>query len=68
MKPLGLPSVKGESANSAVAIGCSASDTRSFFTMSASLAKSRLACTVQVRVIMSRPSLPLRSICLRMIL
>jgi hypothetical protein len=29
-KPLGLPSVKGELANSAVATGCSASDTRIF--------------------------------------
>jgi hypothetical protein len=50
--------VKGESAKSAVAIGCSASETRNFFTMSASLAKSRLTCTVQVRVIMSRPRSP----------
>jgi len=33
-----LPSVNGESANSAVAIGCSASDTRNFFTMSGSVA------------------------------
>ncbi len=57
-KPLGLPSVKGELANNAVATGCSASDTRSFLTMSASLAKSRFACTVHVRYIMSRPSLP----------
>ena len=29
--------------------------TRSFFTMSASLEKSKFACTVQVRYIMSRP-------------
>ena len=57
-KPLGLPSVNGELANSAVATGCSASDTRSFFTMSASEEKSRFACTVQVRYIMSRPSVP----------
>ena len=35
-KPLGLPSVKGELANMAVATGCKASETRSFFTMSAS--------------------------------
>src|SRR5437764_541950 len=35
-KPFGLPSVNGEFANSAVATGCSASDTRSFLTMSAS--------------------------------
>ena len=58
-KPLGLPSVKGELANSAVAIGCSARLTRNFFTMSASDAKSRFTCTVQVRSIMSRPRLPL---------
>ena len=57
-KPLGLPSVNGELANSAVATGCSASETRSFLTMSASEEKSRLVCTVQVRYIMSRPSLP----------
>ena len=57
-KPFGLPSVNGELANSAVATGCSASDTRSFLTMSASEEKSRFACTVQVRYIMSRPSVP----------
>jgi hypothetical protein len=57
-KPFGLPSVKGEFANNAVAIGCSASDTRSFRTISASEAKSRLVCTVQVRYIMSMPSWP----------
>ncbi len=57
-KPFGLPSVNGELANSAVATGCSASDTRSFFTMSASEEKSRFACTVQVRYIMSRPKWP----------
>ena len=56
--PFGLPSVKGELANSAVATGWSASETRNFFTMSASEAKSRLACTVQVRSIMSRPRPP----------
>ena len=56
--PLGLPSVNGELANSAVATGCSARPTRSFFTMSASEEKSWLVCTVQVRYIMSRPSLP----------
>src|SRR5580704_19364825 len=57
-KPFGLPSVNGELANRAVPTGCSASDTRSFFTMSASEEKSRLVCTVQVRYIMSRPYLP----------
>ncbi len=57
-KPFGLPSVNGELANSAVATGCNASATRSFFTMSASDEKSRFACTVQVRYIMSRPSVP----------
>ena len=57
-KPLGLPSTKGELANSAVATGCRASDTRSLRTMSASLAKSRFTCTVEVRNIMSRPRLP----------
>ncbi len=55
---MGFPSVNGEFANKAVATGCSASDTRSFFTMSASEEKSRLVCTVQVRYIMSRPSVP----------
>jgi hypothetical protein len=55
---LGLPSRKGELAKSAVATGCNASDTRSFFTMSASDAKSRFTCTVQVRNIMSRPIVP----------
>ena len=49
-------------ANSAVASGCSASDTRNFFTMSASNSKSRLVCTVQVRSIMSRPSERARSV------
>ena len=39
-KPVGRPSRNGELANSAVATGCSATATRSFFTMSASLAKS----------------------------
>ena len=57
-KPFGLPSVNGELAKIAVATGCSASDTRSFFTMSASDEKSRFVCTVQVRYIMSRPYLP----------
>ena len=57
-KPLGLPSVNGELANSAVATGCSASVTRIFLTMSASDEKSWLVCTVQVRYIMSRPSVP----------
>ncbi|MGY3295070.1 hypothetical protein ACVWWP_008137 [Bradyrhizobium sp. LM3.6] len=57
-KPFGLPSVNGELANKAVATGCSASETRSFLTMSASEEKSRLVCTVQVRYIMSRPYWP----------
>jgi hypothetical protein len=57
-KPLSLPSVKGEDANSAVASGCKASETLSFLTMSASVAKSRFTCTVQVRNIMSRPRVP----------
>src|SRR5947199_7228589 len=57
-KPLGLPSVNGELANRAVATGCSATDTLSFLTMSASDEKSRLVCTVQVRYIISRPYLP----------
>ena len=57
-KPFGLPSVNGELAKSAVAIGCSAMPTRSYFTMSASDEKSRFTCTVQVRNIMSRPRLP----------
>ena len=52
-QPFGLPSKNGELAKSAVAIGCSASDTRNFFTMSASEAKSRFTCTVQVRYIIS---------------
>ena len=34
--PFSLPSKKGDEAKSAVATGCSASATRSFFTMSAS--------------------------------
>ena len=42
----------------AVAMGCRASDTRNFFTMSASLAKSRFTWMVEVRYIMSRPRLP----------
>jgi hypothetical protein len=56
--PLGLPSMKGELAKSAVATGCSASATRSFLTMSASDAKSRFTCTVQVRYIIVLPSVP----------
>ena len=40
MNPLGRPSRNGEFANSAVATGCRASDTRSFLTMSASSVKS----------------------------
>ena len=36
-KPLGLPSVKGELANSAVASGCSASEVRNIFAIMASL-------------------------------
>ena len=42
--------MNGELANSAVATGCNARDTRSFLTMSASLAKSRFACTVQTNL------------------
>ncbi len=57
-KPLSLRSRKGEEANSAVESGCSASETLSLRTMSASLAKSRLTWTVQVRNIMSRPIVP----------
>lgn len=68
MKPFGWPSVNGESANSAVATGCNASETRNFLTMSASLAKSRLVWMVQVRVIMSRPSEPTLGMYSRMIL
>jgi hypothetical protein len=45
-------------ANSAVATGCSASATRSFCTMSASDAKSRFTCTVQVRYIICVPCVP----------
>ena len=58
LNPLGLPSVNGDAANSAVAIGCSASPTRSFFTMSASPLKSRFTWIVHVRYIMSSPSAP----------
>ena len=61
-KPLSLPSTKGELANSAVAIGCSARPTRSFLTMSASLEKSRLVCTVAERYIIEVPSVPTFSI------
>ena len=50
--------MKGELANSAVTIGCSASETRSFLTMSASSEKSRLACTVAERYIIEVPSVP----------
>jgi len=67
-KPDGLPSLNGELAKSAVAIGCSARLTRNFATMSASEAKSRLACTVQVRNIMSRPMPPTLGMYSRMIL
>ena len=56
--PLGLPSRNGELANSAVATGCSARPTRNFFTMSASEAKSRFTCTVQVRYIICLPWVP----------
>jgi hypothetical protein len=59
MNPLGLPSLNGEPANSAVAIGCKASEARSLRTMSASDEKSRLTCTVHERSIISRPSAPL---------
>ena len=57
-KPFGLPSVKGELAKSAVIIGCTAKASRIFAIMSASEAKSILVCTVEVRNIISRPSLP----------
>ncbi len=60
--------MNGELANSAVAIGCRASEVRNFATMSASTQKSRLACTVQVRNIMSRPSPPTLGMYSRMIL
>ena len=56
--PLSAPSVNGELANKAVATDCSATETRNFLTMSASLAKSRFTCTVAVRYIMSRPYWP----------
>jgi len=49
-------------AHSAVATGCRASETRSFFTMSASSEKSRLACTVADRYIIDVPSVPTLSI------
>ena len=67
-QPFGLPSVKGEFANSAVATGCSAIETRNFSTMSASDPKSRFTCTVQERSIMSRPSEPFLGMYSRMIL
>ena len=41
-RPVGLPSRKGELAKSAVTSGCKAMPTRIFWTMSASLTKSRL--------------------------
>ena len=50
--------MNGELAKSAVTIGCSASETRSFLTMSASSEKSRFACTVAERNIMEVPSVP----------
>ncbi len=56
--PVGLPSMKGELAKSAVTTGCNASPARNFLTMSASLVKSRLAWIVAVRNIMSSPSAP----------
>ena len=40
-KPLGLPSVNGELARQCGRTGCSATDTLSFLTMSASEEKSR---------------------------
>ena len=57
-QPFTFPSKKGELAKSAVATGCSARPTRNFFTMSASEAKSRFTCTVQVRYIICVPWLP----------
>ncbi len=59
--------MNGELANSAVAIGWSASPTRNLRTMSASEAKSRFTWTVQVRNIMSRPRDPVFAIAARMI-
>jgi hypothetical protein len=56
--PFGLPSVKGELANSAVDSGCSFSDTCILRRMSASDEKSRFTWMVQVRYIMSRPCVP----------
>ncbi len=49
---------EGRLAKRAEASGCSARLTRSFFTMSASEAKSRFTCTVVVRNIMSSPLEP----------
>ena len=57
-----IDGVPGELANSAVATGCNAIATRIFLTMSASLSKSRLTCTVQVRNIIDLPIVPTRSI------
>jgi hypothetical protein len=55
-KPLGLPWLMLEFANSAVEIGDAASARRSFFAASASEAKSKFACTPAVACIMCRPS------------
>ena len=60
--PFTLPSKTGLDANSAVATGCKASDTRSFCTMSASDEKSRFTCTVDVRYIICVPWVPTRPI------
>ncbi|MCY1300945.1 hypothetical protein D9M70_505330 [compost metagenome] len=56
--PFGLPSVKGELANSAVESGCSFKDTCILRRMSSSEEKSRFTWIVQVRYIMSRPLVP----------
>ena len=60
--PFRPPSKNGDDANNAVATGCNASATRSFCTMSASDAKSRFTCTVQVRYIICVPCVPTRPI------
>ena len=58
--------MNGELANRAVAIGCSASEVRNLCTMSASELKSMLTWMVQVRDIMSWPSVPTLSMYSRM--
>jgi hypothetical protein len=53
---VGLPSRKGELANSAVAIGCSAMPRRAICTMSASSTKSRLTCEPVAHVLIPGPA------------